>query len=207
MAKLIIYSIDGKENGVIEIPSGFEKAVNKAVIHQAVEMYRANQRQGTLDTKTRSQVSGGNKKPFRQKGTGQARQGSSRSPLWHHGGVAFGPHPRDFSFSVPKKVRTAALRESLKARYQEGSIVCVDAITLKAAKTKEFSGVLKTFKISGKKVLALSEGMSPEVVRASRNIRGLEQGSAGDVNAYDILKSAKLFATKDAMEKLLKRLK
>ena len=206
MPKLIVYNMDGKEAGAIDLPESFAKAVNSAVIHQAIVMYQANQRQGTLDTKIRSEVSGGNKKPFRQKGTGRARQGSTRSPLMHHGGIVFGPHPRDFSYSVPKKIRTAALREALNAKFKDESLVCVDQMDVKSGKTKDFIAILKTFKVNGKKVLALFDDCKKEVTLASRNVRGFRLAVVGEVNALDILKNNKVLATKSAMEKLLKRL-
>jgi large subunit ribosomal protein L4 len=206
MPKLTVYNIEGKEVGAIDLPESFAKAVNAAVIHQAIVMYQANQRQGTLDTKIRSEISGGNKKPFRQKGTGRARQGSSRSPLMHHGGIIFGPHPRDFSYSVPKKVRTAALRESLNAKFKDDSLVCVDEMMVKSGKTKDFIGILKALKVNGKKVLALFDDCQKEVTLASRNVRGIQIAVGGEVNALNILKNNKVLATKAAMEKLLKRL-
>jgi large subunit ribosomal protein L4 len=206
MPKLTVYDIAGKEAGAIDLPESFAKEVNSAVIHQAIVMYQANQRQGTLDTKIRSEISGGNKKPFRQKGTGRARQGSTRSPLMHHGGIIFGPHPRDFSYSVPKKVRTAALRESLNAKFKDDSLVCVDQMDIKSGKTKDFVGILKALKVNGKKVLAVFDDCKKEVTLASRNVRGIQLAVGGEVNALDILKNNKVLATKAAMEKLLKRL-
>ncbi len=206
MPKLTVLNIAGKEAGTIDLPESFAKEVNSAVIHQAIVMYQANQRQGTLDTKDRSEISGGNKKPFRQKGTGRARQGSSRSPLMHHGGIVFGPHQRDFSYSVPKKVRTAALRESLNAKFKDDSLVCVDEMAVTSGKTKDFVNIMKTLKINGKKVLALFDDCKKEVTLASRNVRGIEIVPGNEVNALDILKNNKVLATKAAMEKLLKRL-
>jgi large subunit ribosomal protein L4 len=206
MPKLTIYDIEGKEAGNIELPAAFDKKVNEAVIHQVVVMYQANQRQGTLDTKTRSQVSGGNKKPFRQKGTGQARAGSTRSPLFHRGGIVFGPHPRDFSFSVPRKIRIAALREVLKAKFKSESLICVDPFVVKSGKTKDYLAITKNLKIAGKKTLALLEGAAPEVAKASRNVRGVNIVKSSEVNTLDILKSNKILATKAAIEQLLKRL-
>jgi len=206
MPKLTVYTTEGKESGAIDLPEAFSKDVNQAVIHQAIVMYNANQRQGTSDTLTRDEVSGGNKKPFRQKGTGQARQGSTRSPLFRHGGVVFGPHPRDFSYSVPKKIRIAALREALNAKFKEESLVCVDEITLKSAKTKDFIAVMKNLKVDRKKVLGLFDDSSKEVMLASRNIARVQLSRTVDVNALDVLKNNKILATKAALEKLFKRL-
>lgn len=190
----------------MDLPEAFGEKVNQDVIHQAVIMYQANERQGNADTKIRSEVSGGNKKPFRQKGTGRARQGSSRSPLMHHGGIVFGPHPRSFSYVVPKKVRVAALRESLKTKINGDSLCCIDAIAIKSGKTKDFVAVLKNLKVSGKKVLALFDDCAKEVTLASRNVPRLALVKPMEVNALDILKNNKVVVTKAAMEKILKRL-
>ncbi len=206
MPKLTVYNIEGKETGSMDLPVAFEKDVNQDVIHQAIVMYQANQRQGNADTKVRSEISGGGKKPFRQKGTGRARQGSSRSPLMRHGGIVFGPQPRDFSYTVPKKVRIAALTETLKAKYKDGSLVCVDQIVIKSGKTKDFVAVLKNLKMSGKKVLAMFEGSEASVELVSRNVARLQIFRAIDINALDVIKNNKILVTKSAMEKLLKRL-
>ncbi len=206
MTKLIVYDIKGQEAGSIDLPESFGKDVNKAVIHQAVVMYQANQRQGNADTKIRSEVSGGNKKPFRQKGTGRARQGSSRSPLMRHGGVVFGPHPRDFSYTLPQKIRTAALRESLHEKFKTDALICVDKMTVATSKTREFLTILGNLKLSTGKVLALFDDTGDDVDRASRNVARVRTVRVGDVNALDVLKNNKVLATKSAMEKLLKRL-
>ncbi|MBF0387356.1 MAG: 50S ribosomal protein L4 [Candidatus Omnitrophica bacterium] len=206
MPKLTIYSVDGKENGSMDLPANFADKVNQDVIHQAVIMYQANERQGNADTKIRSEVSGGNKKPFRQKGTGRARQGSSRSPLMRHGGIVFGPHPRDFSYVVPKKVRLAALRESLKSKINGDSLRCVDVMAVKSGKTKEFIAILNNLKVNGKKVLALFDDCAKEVTLASRNVPRLNLVKPLEVNALDVLKNNKIVVTKAAMETILKRL-
>ena len=206
MPKLTIYNIKGQESGSIELPELFAQDVNAAVMHQAVVMYQANQRQGNADTKIRSEVSGGNKKPFRQKGTGQARQGSSRSPLMRHGGVVFGPHPRDFSYTLPQKVRAVALRESLKAKFKASSLICVDKMAVASGKKKDFISILKDLKIPAGKVVALFDDCGDDVLRASRNVARVSRVRALDVNALDVLKSKYVLATKSAMEKLLKRL-
>lgn len=206
MAKLAVHDIKGKETGSVQLPDEiFTGKVNEALLHQAVVMYLANQRQGTVNTKTRGEVSGGGKKPWRQKGTGRARAGSSRSPLWHKGGIVFGPHPRNFSYSLSKKTRIAALRASLNAKYQAQEIVCVEDIKLAKAKTKEVASILKAFKLRGK-VLALLDGTDNTVVLASRNIRFLSFTKASDINAYDVLKNKTVLVTKSAIENLLKRI-
>jgi len=206
MPKLTVYNIDGKETGSIDLPAGFDAAVNQAVIHQAVVMYQANERQGTLDTKIRSEISGGNKKPFRQKGTGRARQGSSRSPLMHHGGIVFGPHPRDFGYTIPKKVRIAALQESLNVKYKGDAICCVDELCIKSGKTKDFLGVMKALKFGTKKIVAVIDDCSKETLLACRNIPYVNVVKASEINALDILKNNKILATKASIQKVLKRL-
>ena len=206
MPKLTVYNIKGQEAGSIDLPDVFGKDVNEFVIHQAVVMYQANQRQGNADTKIRSEISGGNKKPFRQKGTGRARQGSSRSPLMRHGGVVFGPQPRDFSYTLPQKIRVGALRETLNAKFKANALVCVDQMTVVSGKTKDFLKILGELKASKGKVLALFDGCGDDVARASRNVARVNMVRVIDVNALDVLKNNKVLATKSAMEKLLKRL-
>ncbi len=206
MPKLTVFNIKGQETGSIDLPDMFGTDVNESVIHQAVVMYQANKRQGNADTKIRSEISGGNKKPFRQKGTGQARQGSSRSPLMRHGGVVFGPHPRDFSYTLPQKVRVVALRESLKAKFKSNGLVCVDKMAVDSGKTKDFMAILSNLKISTGKVLALFDDCGDDVIRASQNVSRVNRLRVIDVNALDVLKNNKILATKPAMEKLLKRL-
>jgi large subunit ribosomal protein L4 len=206
MPKLTVLNIKGQETGSMDLPELFDQDVNEAVMHQAVVMYQANLRQGNVDTKIRSEISGGNKKPFRQKGTGRARQGSSRSPLMRHGGVVFGPHPRDYSYTLPQKVRLVALRESLKAKFKAGTLICVDKMAVTTGKTKDFMVILKDLKSSTGKILALFDGCGDDVVRASRNVERVHMLRVIDVNALDVLKNNKILATKSAMEKLLKRL-
>lgn len=206
MAKLKVHDIQGKETGSVALPDAiFGGKVNEAVIHQTVLMYLANKRQGNASTKTRGEVSGGGRKPWRQKGTGRARAGSTRSPLWHKGGVVFGPHPRDFGYNLPKRTRIAALCASLNAKYKANEILCVESIKLAEAKTKNFAKILKTFKLNGK-VLALFDGAGQEAILASRNISALSISRSNDVNAYDVLKNKTILVTKDAIENLLKRI-
>lgn len=206
MPELNVVDSKGKKASSIELPKEkFGVHVNDAVIHQAVVMYNANSRQGTAATKDRSMVSGGGKKPWRQKGTGRARAGSTRSPLWKKGGIIFGPVPRDFSLSVPKKVRIAALRESLNAKFLSNEIVCVEKIDITSGKTKDFAKMLENLKLNGK-VLALLDGSDAKIFQASRNIARLTLNRATDVNARDILSNKNLLVTKTALETLLKRI-
>ena len=207
MAKLAVLNNRGKETDSIELPEEiFGGRLNADVIHQAVVMYQASLRQGNVSTKERGEVSGGGKKPFRQKGTGQARAGSSRSPLWHGGGVTFGPHKRDFSYSVPKKIRKTALRESLKAKCNEQDILCIDDIKESFTKTKEFAKLLAGLGLKGK-ILAVLDGSDESIARASRNIPSFNMMRAQDVNAYDVLRNKKLLVTRTAFLSLLERVK
>jgi large subunit ribosomal protein L4 len=167
-------------------------------------MYRANDRQGTVSTKGRAEVSGGGKKPWRQKGTGRARAGSSRSPLWKKGGITFGPKPRDFSFDVPRKVRIAALRESLNAKFLSNELVCVDQVAV-TGKTKDFAQMLTALKLEGR-VLAILDGADEKAILAGRNIPTVTLGRAANINAKDILSNKNILVTKTALETLLKRI-
>lgn len=207
MSSLPIFSKEGKKTDkTIDLPKEiFEAPVNTKVIHQAVLMYQAALRQGTASTKERGSVSGGGKKPWRQKGTGRARQGSIRSPLWHGGGVVFGPHPRDFSFSVPRRIKQAALRESLNAKFQSKELMCLEDIKGSLSKTKEFAKILSALKLKGK-VLAILDGCDSSLTRVSRNIPFFDLVRCEDVNAYDILRNKNLLVTKTAFDKLLKRI-
>lgn len=206
MSQLPVLNNKGKETEKVNLPDDvFGRRVNTDVIHQAVVMYQASLRQGNASTKERAHVSGGGKKPYRQKGTGRARAGSSRSPLWAGGGVTFGPHPRDFSYSVTKKTKKVALRESLNAKFQDKDLTCIDDIKETFTKTKEFAGLLKVFSLKGK-VLAILDGSDPSVNRASRNIPHFRLMRASDVNAYDILRNKKILMTKTALKNLLERI-
>lgn len=206
MSSLQILTSEGKKSETIDLPKEiFDGPVNQDVIHQAVVMYQASERQGNASTKTRKEVSGGGIKPWRQKGTGRARHGSIRSPLWKKGGVVFGPHPRDFGYSVPQKVRQGALRETLNAKYQGKDLVCIDDFKKPFAKTKEFAAVLKNLGLGGK-VLALLDGCDASVQRVSRNIPLFRLMRSRDVNAYDILRHKKILVTKTAFNNLLERI-
>jgi large subunit ribosomal protein L4 len=205
VAKLAIFDKKGKETGSVDLPDEiFAKTVNQDVIHQAVTMYQASLRQGNASTKERNDVSGGGKKPFKQKGTGRARQGSTRSPLWHHGGVVFGPQPRDFSFSLPRKVKRAALRETLNAKYQGKDIVCIQDLKESFTKTKDFAQILKNLSLNCK-VLAVLEGSDSTVERVTRNIARFNLTRLQDVTAYDVMRNKKILVSESAIKKLIDR--
>ena len=207
MSSLPIFSKEGKKTDMtLDLPKEvFLARVNTKVIHQAILMYQAAQRQGNDSTKERGSVSGGGKKPWRQKGTGRARQGSIRSPLWHGGGVVFGPHPRDFSYSLPRSIKQAALRESLNAKFQSKQLTCLEDIKTSFFKTKEFAKILSSLKLTGK-VLAILDGCDASIQRVSRNLPFFNIARSEDVNAYDILRNKNLLVTKTAFDKLLKRI-
>ncbi len=207
MIKVPVLNIEGKEIENIELPEGvFDQPVNEDVIHQAIVMYQASLRQGNASTKERGSVSGGGKKPYRQKGTGRARAGSTRSPLWKKGGIVFGPHPRDFSFSLPQKIKKVALRECLNAKYQKKNFCCIGDIKQNLGKTKEFVQILKTLSLKGK-VLAILDGSDISVNRAARNVNFLNIVRSSDVNALDVLKNNKILVSKTAFKNILERIK
>src|SRR3989338_9048810 len=204
MISLPVFNNEGKKIEDLSLPEDlFGGRVNRDVLHQAVVRHLAAQRQGTASTKERGSVSGGGKKPFRQKGTGRARAGSSRSPLWRGGGVVFGPHPRDFNYSVPKKVKAAALRESLNAKYMTKDLLCIDRFNIASPKTKDFAKILKALKLSGR-ILTLLDKSDNDIIKACRNIPLLSYMRAEDVSAYDILRNNKVVASKAAFKNLIK---
>jgi len=202
-----VLNSEGKKVEDIDLPEAiFGQPVNQNVLHQAVVMYHASQRQGTASTKERGSVQGSSKKPFRQKGTGRARAGSIRSPLWRKGGVVFGPHPRDFGYSIPKQMKVAALRESINAKFLSKDLTFVDRLTVKSAKTKDFAKILTALQLEDK-TLALLDQSDKEIIKVSRNIPLFSFMRAEDVNAFDILRSKKILITKNALKNLLKRIK
>ena len=207
MSEVAVLDIKGKQIDKIDCPDDlFGKFVNTAVVHQAIVMYQASLRQGNASTKERAYVSGGGKKPHRQKGTGRARAGSIRSPLWHGGGVTFGPHPRDFDYPLPKKIRKKALREGLNAKLQEGKLICFEDIKEEVTKTKEFAIILKSLNVQGKTLLIL-DGSDDSVGRAAKNIAGINIMRAQDVNTYDVLRNKFVLVSRSGLKKLLDRVK
>ncbi|MCM8780050.1 MAG: 50S ribosomal protein L4 [Candidatus Omnitrophica bacterium] len=204
---LPIYNTQGNEVDKITLDAKvFDGKLNPEAVYQAVLMYRANQRKGMASTKTRGEVSGGGRKPWKQKGTGRARIGSIRSPLWRHGGVIFGPHPRDFSYSIPDKIKKLALKSSLNAKLLENNFLLLDGINLNSHKTKELFGILENLKVK-KAALLLLEKMDNNLKLAARNIALLRTDLASNANAHDILNAHKLILTRNALSDLTKRLK
>ena len=202
MPKIDVYNIEGKKVSDIELSEAiFGIEPNETVVHSVVVNYMANQRQGTQSTKTRAEVRGGGRKPWRQKGTGRARQGSIRAPQWIKGGIALGPKPRDYRYTVNKKERRLALRSVFSSKVLENELVVVDSLQLKEIKTKEVARILSNLKVEGKAVILLPE--KDEIVQKSaRNIEGIKTSLVNTINAYDLLKYKKLILTVDAVKKI-----
>ncbi|HWC75549.1 MAG TPA: 50S ribosomal protein L4 [Gemmatimonadales bacterium] len=182
------YSAAGASKKAVTLPEAlFDGTVNQDVLHRAVITYLSNQRQGTSDTKTRSEVSGGNQKPWRQKGTGRARQGSTRAPHWRHGGIVHGPHPRSYRLAIPRKMRQLAKKSALNARAREGALVVVDALEYEKPKTKDFAAFLGKLGGKAKKVLVLTANDSHNVYLSGRNIPDVQVMRFADATAYEVL--------------------
>lgn len=178
----------------------FATEVNEYALHQVVVALLANKRQGTQSTKTRSEVRGGGIKPWRQKGTGRARQGSIRAPQWIKGGIVFAPKPRDYRVSVPKSMRKVAMKSALTSKVQENQMIVLESLTFEAPKTKNMVEMLKAFEAS--KALIITAESNEAVYKSARNIQGISVIPANNINVYDILKYEKLFITKDAVSKI-----
>ena len=201
MAIVKVFNMSGSEVGSIELnDSIFAVEVNTHVMHQAVVQYLANKRQGTQSALTRAEVRGGGRKPWRQKGTGRARQGSTRSPQWTGGGVVFAPKPRDYSFKLNKKVKRLALKSALTTKVNDGKFVVVDEINLPEMKTKEMVKVLNNLNVN--KSLVVLEDANEKAVVAARNIPTVKTASVSTINVYDILKYDSVVVTKAAVEKI-----
>ena len=204
---LTMFDMQGKPAGQVSLdPQLWSGRVNLEVLSQAVAMYRANQRAGRASTKTRGYVSGGGRKPWKQKHTGRARAGSTRSPLWRHGGVVFGPHPRDFAYRLPQRIRRRALLESLKGKLQDEELVIVDRLQAEVPKTKPFAGLAKAFQVGGRSLIVLRTP-TEALLKSLRNLAEFDLRSAEQVNAFDVLNAHKVLVTHSAFEHLEKRLK
>ncbi len=203
MPKVAVYNMTGAQTGEIELnDSVFGVEVNEAVMHQAVVMQLASQRQGTASTKTRGLVRGGGRKPWRQKGTGRARSGSTRSPIWVGGGTVFGPQPRSYAFSMPRKARRLAIKSALSAKVQAGELLVMEDIAIKEPKTKTVVGMLDSLKIGDDKALIIVSATDENVEKSSRNIPGVKSITSQGLNVYDILYHDKVLVTKDAVSKI-----
>jgi large subunit ribosomal protein L4 len=204
MATAACFEKDGKRAGTVELPKSlFEAEVNQFAVHEAVVAYLANQRQGTVNTKERSDVRGGGKKPWRQKGTGRARAGTIRSPLWRGGGTVFGPHPRDHRLKVNKKVKRVALKSSLTARAKDGDILVIKALEFAAPKTKAFTSVLKNMDAHKlKKALVILDKADVPTIKSARNISGVRIAMADSVTTYDVVWADKIVLTDAALRRM-----
>jgi large subunit ribosomal protein L4 len=201
MPNVALYNMDGKEIGTIELnESLFAAEVNGAVLHEVVKNYLANQRQGTQSTKTRAEVRGGGIKPWRQKGTGRARQGSIRSPQWIHGGIALGPKPRDYRYSINKKMKLVALKSALSSKVADSKIFVIDTLALDEIKTKKVVDLLGN--VGATKALIVTNEINENVYKSARNIQGVSVIPANNINVYDLLKYDKVIMTKDAVSKI-----
>ena len=201
MANVSVYNMEGKEVCTIELSDAvFGVQVNEHLVHMAVVQQLANNRQGTQKAKTRSEVSGGGRKPWSQKGTGHARQGSTRAPQWTGGGVVFAPVPRDYSFKLNKKEKRAALKSALTSRVQNNKLIVVDELKFDEIKTKKFQAVLDNLKVS--KALVVLADNDEKVVMSARNIPAVKTALTSTINVYDILKGDTVILTKDAVAKI-----
>ena len=199
MLKTNVYDMSGKLVGEIELSEAvFGITPNESVVHDVVKNHLANKRQGTQSALTRAEVSGGGRKPWRQKGTGRARQGSTRAPQWTHGGIVFAPKPRSYSYVLNKKVKRLAMKSALSAKAAAGEIIVIDSIKMDSIKTKDFRAFLNAVKADGKS-LVVTPSKDEIVVKSARNIPGVETSMANLINVYDILKAKYLVLDKEAL--------
>ena len=202
MPKIDVYNIEGKKVSDIDLNEEiFGIEPNENIVHRVLVNYMANQRQGTSNTKTRAEVSGGGRKPWKQKGTGRARQGSIRAPQWFKGGIALGPKPRDYRYTVNKKEKRLAIKSVLSSKVLENNLVVVDSLPFKEIKTKNMVSALKNLKVEGKALIVLPE-KNENVQKSARNIEGVKTTLVNTINVYDLLKYNNLVVTLDTVKKL-----
>ena len=202
MANVSVYNMEGKEVGRIDLNDAvFGVDINEHLVHMAVVQHLANKRQGTQKAKTRSEVSGGGRKPWRQKGTGHARQGSTRAPQWVHGGVALGPKPRDYRYALNKKVRRLAMKSALSAKVLDNNMIVLDALNLDGFKTKTIVEMLKALNVEGKALIVTAEA-DAKVIKSAANIPGINTAAVNTLNVYDILNCDKFIVVKNAVGKI-----
>ena len=202
MPKVKLYDMTGKELGTKDLSEAvFGIEPNMAVLHEAVKNFLANQRQGTQSTLTRTEVAGGGRKPWRQKGTGHARQGSTRAPHWYHGGVALGPKPRDYSYSLNRKVKKLAFRSAFSAKVKDNEMMVIDQITMDEYKTKDIVKLLNALGVEKKALIVLPE-VNEKVIKSAANIPGVKSAVVGSLNVYDILNYNNFIIAAEAVEKL-----
>ena len=202
MANVSVYNMQGQEVGTIDLNDAvFGAPVNENLLHMAVVQQLANNRQGTQKAKTRSEVSGGGRKPWRQKGTGHARQGSTRAPQWTGGGVVFAPVPRDYSFKMNKKEKQAAVRSALTDRVQQNKVIVLDQLAMSEFKTKEFVKVMENLKAAGKTLVVMAD-KDERVVKSASNVPAVKTTLTSQINVYDLMNAQTVILTKDAVAKL-----
>ena len=202
MANVSVYNMQGQEVGNIDLNDAvFGVKVNENLLHMAVVQQLANNRQGTQKAKTRSEVSGGGRKPWRQKGTGHARQGSTRAPQWTHGGVVFAPVPRDYSFKMNKKEKQAAVRSALTDRVQQNKVIVLDQLSMSEYKTKEFVKVMENLKAAGKTLVVMAD-KDEYVIKSAGNVPAVKTTLTSQINVYDLMNAQTVILTKDAVAKL-----
>jgi len=202
MPKVNVYNILGEQVGEMELSDNvFGVEINHDALYHVIKNHLANRRQGTQSAKTRAEVRGGGRKPWRQKGTGRARQGSIRSPQWTGGGIVFAPKPRDYSYRVPKKVRRLAIKSALSSKVLENKIIVLDQLTLDQPKTKEMAKILENIK-ANKKALIVMEEKNENVIKSARNISNVQTTLVNTLNAYDIMKYDSFIITQDAVKKV-----
>lgn len=203
MSRIQVYDMAGNEVKKMNISNDvFGIEPNEAVMHAAVVNYLANQRQGTQSTLTRTEVSGGGRKPWRQKGTGHARQGSIRAPQWTHGGVALGPKPRDYSYTLNKKVKRLALKSALSSKVANNNMIVLDTITLEDYKTKTIVDMLSAVKAEGKTLIVMPNADDKKVLKSAKNIKGVKATTVNTLNVYDILNYTNFVVVADAVKKI-----
>jgi large subunit ribosomal protein L4 len=204
---LPVLDVSGKEVEKIELDRRiFDGSISKGSVYRAIHNYLANNRSRAASTKTRADVSGGGIKPWRQKGTGRARVGSTRNPLWRHGGVVFGPHPRDFSYVLPKKIKKLALKSIFNDKALNNELIIINALILDNPKTKTFVDIIKKLKIK-EKALLITDTFSENIMLSTRNIPDFQIADSKSVNVYDVLSFKKLIITKEALRTIIERLK
>ncbi len=203
MASAKVYDFSGDLKGSMELPDDlFNAPVNRAVLYDAVRMYRANRRRGTAKAKGRSEVKFSGAKPYRQKGTGRARAGTRKSPLWRSGGVTFGPAPRDFGYSMPGKMKRTALCSALSDKSKSEEVVVVEDVSMDSPRTRTFTDFLQSAGLHGRKVLFVADSFDENIYRSMRNIKGVEFILGNSLNAYEILKAETLLFTREAVDSL-----
>ena len=202
MPKVALLNVSGEQVGEIELNDNiFGIEINKHVLHDAVKNYLANQRQGTQSAKTRAEVRGGGRKPWRQKGTGRARQGSIRAPHWVGGGVAFAPKPRNYRYKLPKKVKRLAMKSALSSKVADDNIIVLDELSMTMPKTKDMVNILKNLSVEKKALIVMGE-KNENIIKSANNIPGISTALVNTLNVYDILKHEKFIVTKEAVHKI-----